>query len=73
MTTTNARVCPEAATVVGALVKPLDNLSDDLIKPPRGMSVFMEYKVNSNGEWVCFALNPDDWWDLSLFEVIRRK
>ena len=41
MTANNARVCPEAATVVGALVKPLDSLSDDSIKPPRGMSVVM--------------------------------
>ncbi len=76
MTVNNARVCPEAATVVGALVKPLAPLagsSAGLAVPPKGMSVVMEYKVNSSGEWVCFALNPDRWWDLALFEVVSRK
>ena len=71
-----SRVCPEAATVVGALVKPLATLagsSEGLQEPPRGMSVVMEYKVNSSGEWVCFALNPDRWYDLSMFEVVSRK
>jgi len=69
----NARVCPEAASVVGALVKPLDTLSDGFESPPKGMSVVMEYKVNSSGEWVCFALNPDRWWDLQMFQVVSRK
>ena len=76
MTTTNARVCPDAASFVGALVKPLASLagsSAGLAVPPKGMSVVMEYKVNSSGEWVCFALNPDRWWDLALFEVVSRK
>ena len=73
MKTSNARVCPEAATVVGALVKPLTDLSVTETQPPKGMSVVMEYKVNSSGEWVCFALNPDRWWDLALFEVVSRK
>lgn len=69
----STRVCPEAATVVGALVKPLDSLSEGLESPPKGMSVVMEYKVNTNGEWVSFAINPDRWWDLGLFQVISRK
>ena len=76
MTASNARVCPDAASFVGALVKPLAPLagsSAGLAVPPKGMSVVMEYKVNSSGEWVCFALNPDRWWDLSLFEVVSRK
>ena len=73
MKTSSARVCPEAATVVGALVKPLADLCVTETLPPAGMSVVMEYKVNSSGEWVCFALNPDRWWDLSLFEVVSRK
>ena len=76
MTASNPRVCPEAATVVGALVKPLAGLVgpvEGFQEPPKGMSVVMEYKVNSSGEWVCFALNPDRWWDLALFEVVSRK
>ncbi len=69
----SARVCPEAASVVGALVKPLDTLSDGFESPPKGMSVVMEYKVNSSGEWISFALNPDRWFDISLFQIISRK
>ena len=72
-----SRVCPEAATVVGALVKwapePDAPGLGDYETPPRGMNVVMEYKVNSSGEWVCFALNPDRWYDLSMFEVVSRK
>ena len=76
MTASNARVCPEAASVVGALVKPLASLPaspESFPPPPKGMSVVMEYKVNSSGEWVCFALNPDRWFDLALFQIISRK
>ena len=68
------RVVPEAASIIGALVKPSeDELSHSPAALPKGMSVVMEYKVNSKGEWICFALNPDQWFDLSWFEVISRK
>tara|TARA_B100000214_G_C23410468_1_gene375740 strand:- start:120 stop:329 length:210 start_codon:yes stop_codon:yes gene_type:complete len=67
----SSRICPEAATMVGALVKPFDKSA--VPGTPKGMSVVMEYKVNSSGEWVCFALDPDRWFDLSHFKVISRK
>ena len=59
------RVCPEAASFIGALVKP--SVCENEASPaalPKGMSVVMEYKVNSKGEWICFALNPDQWFDI---------
>lgn len=68
----SSRICPEAATMVGALVQPAD-ASASIPGSPKGMSVVMEYKVNSSGEWVCFALDPDRWFDLSHFKVISRK
>ncbi len=66
----NAPVVPEAASIIGALVKPLDATDPG---PPKGMSVVMEYKVNSSGEWISFALDPDRWFDLGRFQVISRK
>ncbi len=66
---------PEAGTMIGALVKVTDEDKDGVMPSglPKGMAVVMEYKVNSKGEWICFALNPDQWVDLSWFEVISRK
>ena len=68
-----SRICPEASSMVGALVKPVTRDNEGVEGMPNGMSVVMEYKVNSNGEWVCFALNPDRWFDLALFQIISRK
>lgn len=66
-------VVPEAASIIGALVKPVMRDNEGVEGMPKGMSVVMEYKVNSSGEWVSFALNPDRWFDLGLFQVISRK
>lgn len=70
-----SRICPEAATMVGALVKPTSTDASETLGQtlPKGMSVVMEYKVNSKGEWICFALNPDQWFDLSWFDIVSRK
>jgi hypothetical protein len=69
------RVVPEAASIIGALVKVTEEDKKEVMPSglPNGMSVVMEYKTNSKGEWICFALNPDQWFDLSWFDVISRK
>ena len=69
----SAPVVPEAASIIGALVKPNAGDLRGVEGIPKGMSVVMEYKVNSSGEWISFALNPDRWFDLGLFQVVSRK
>lgn len=66
---------PEAGTMIGALVRVTEEDKDGVLPSglPNGMSVVMEYKVNSKGEWICFALNPDQWFDLSWFDIVSRK
>jgi len=66
---------PEAGTMIGALVKVSEEDKQGLVPSglPKGMAVVMEYKVNSKGEWVCFALNPDQWFDLEWFDIVSRK
>ncbi len=70
MTASNARVFTEAASMVGALVKQGEL---PVSGAPSGISVVMEYKVNSSGEWISFALDPDRWFDLAMFQIVSRK